>query len=515
MKSNVCTIIRFTAALITIVAILGRSYIPPKTMQVYPRDNSSLSLFSNIDANGNGSATWIDRDNNYWGCDFRATVGVDKFCGFSLIWQVNERLAEFPVTTDLPLCQSAESDADGDGLGWENGRVCVLPQSGGDAYYTECKSGLSDADGDGWGWENEQPCILRALAKPMTSFDVPAAQAPVGVDFSGYDRLRLHIYYEGRAKHLRVFMRNHNSAYSSHAAYEKGKYMSVLLRTDDLKAGPASIRLSEFSVAEWWILEEGVPREYSMPEFNNIVSMGIDHVDHGIHKMRVQRIVLVGERISVEHFLTGVLLAWVIYLLFETWMRYQQLNKSSRQRAIQIKALALESEMMTAENSPLGTQSLTDLLTGICNRNGLAKKAQELMDDSAKDMEVGVLLLEIDHFQALSDTYGKEFSDKILRIFVNLITMNIRQDDIFARWGEEEFVILCPRASRSIVLSLGEKLRIVVASYAFESNNPIKITVSIGGTVTPAGSEFTSIFKRVDKALFKAKERRNSFEFEP
>lgn len=515
MKSNVFTIIRFIAALITIIAILGRSYIPPKVLLLYPRDNASISLFGSVDANGNSAADWIDRDRSHWRCDFRAAVGIDKFCGFALSWQGHERLSERPITSDHPLCGRAESDPDGDGLGWENGRSCVLSSLGEDLIYPVCQRGVLDADGDGWSSENEQRCIMRSeFTTPMDTAGAVVEQVPRGMDFSKYDRLRINIDYEGRAKHLRIFMRNHNPAYSDHAAYEKGKFMSAFLRTEELKAGPAFVGLSEFSVAEWWVLAEDVGRELSMPEFNNIVSIGIDHVDYGIHKMRIQRIVLEGERVSVEHFLMAALFTWVIYLLLETWIRYYQLNTSCTQRALQIGELASQAETLAAENNAL-PQSLIDPLTGIFNRVGLAKKAKQLLSDNHKESEIGVLLLDIDHFKGLSDTQGHDFGDKILRTFVNLININIREDDIFARWGGKEFVILCPRASRSIVIILGEKLRAVVASYVFDSNRHVDVTVSIGGTVTPAGGDFSSIFKRVDQALYKAKERRNSFEFEP
>ncbi len=136
-------------------------------------------------------------------------------------------------------------------------------------------------------------------------------------DFSKYDRLRLSIHYEGRASFLRLYLRNQHPDYAAHASLADGKLMSVIIRTDDLKAGPIDVDLREFVVEERWVREANVNRQQALSEYTHVTGLGIELIEYGVHRVRVDGLALVGQRITRKELLWLILLFWSAVLLLE------------------------------------------------------------------------------------------------------------------------------------------------------------------------------------------------------
>jgi diguanylate cyclase (GGDEF)-like protein len=113
-----------------------------------------------------------------------------------------------------------------------------------------------------------------------------------------------------------------------------------------------------------------------------------------------------------------------------------------------------------------------------------------------------LLILDIDHFKKFNDTYGHQEGDKILKEFSERIASNIRRDDIFARWGGEEFAMLST-ASSEYTKHIAEHLRSCIAQEPFQGGHSVQC--SIGVTVMRAEDTIDTFFKRADDALYKAK----------
>src|SRR5690606_24936256 len=129
--------------------------------------------------------------------------------------------------------------------------------------------------------------------------------------------------------------------------------------------------------------------------------------------------------------------------------------------------------------------------------------------------ELGLMLLDIDHFKQLNDSHGHDMGDKVLKAFAAAIAANLRSDDIFARWDGEAFVVLCHYKSESDLVAFAEKLRELAANYAFGSGFEVTITISIGVTVAETDRSFEEALKRAGKALNRAKNNgRNRVEIE-
>lgn len=146
-----------------------------------------------------------------------------------------------------------------------------------------------------------------------------------------------------------------------------------------------------------------------------------------------------------------------------------------------------------------------DKLTGIFNRHKFEELYVLESERSRRfSQPLSLILIDIDHFKNVNDTYGHDIGDKVLQLLVKIVQKNIRQIDIFARWGGEEFLVLSPSTNFENIQILAEKLRLAIAEAEFPEVS--HITISQGISVFEETDTFSDLFKRVDKGLYYAKE---------
>ena len=164
-------------------------------------------------------------------------------------------------------------------------------------------------------------------------------------------------------------------------------------------------------------------------------------------------------------------------------------------------------------NRLLKDLSQTDALSGLYNRRYMNKRLEEeIMKHQRYGTAFSVLLLDIDYFKKINDTFGHDKGDLVIKKISSLIQKNIRNTDICARWGGEEFLILASNSDLSGAVKLANNLKDLIENSDFEINN--KVTVSIGVSSMNKHLEEESLLKLVDNALYKAKEKgRNRTEF--
>ena len=155
----------------------------------------------------------------------------------------------------------------------------------------------------------------------------------------------------------------------------------------------------------------------------------------------------------------------------------------------------------------------TDFLTGLYNRYIFEEKlGQEILRFQRYNDTFSLIMADIDHFKNVNDTYGHSMGDTVLKEFATLLAQTIRVTDIIARWGGEEFVILCPNTDREGALTLAETLREKTQTYSFSV--PEHISASFGVGEFKNHSDAQELFRMVDEALYQAKEKgRNQVSF--
>jgi diguanylate cyclase (GGDEF)-like protein len=147
--------------------------------------------------------------------------------------------------------------------------------------------------------------------------------------------------------------------------------------------------------------------------------------------------------------------------------------------------------------------SCTDFLTGIRNRRHFQQSIEEESKRAKRYASpLSMVIFDIDYFKQVNDEYGHNVGDEVLIEYTKLVDSVLRANDIFCRIGGEEFIILLPNTKRDDAALIAEKLRQMIES----SKKIIPITMSFGVVEYIKGEETEAIFKRADKALYKAKD---------
>ena len=154
--------------------------------------------------------------------------------------------------------------------------------------------------------------------------------------------------------------------------------------------------------------------------------------------------------------------------------------------------------------------AITDGLTGLYNRRYMESHLGSLLEQAAsRGKPLTILVLDIDFFKSINDSYGHDAGDDVLREFATRIRKSIRGIDLACRLGGEEFVIVMPETDMAVATIVAERLRRRIASEAFgisQGAKAIDVTISIGiATLDTADDTASTILKRADQALYRAK----------
>jgi two-component system cell cycle response regulator len=154
--------------------------------------------------------------------------------------------------------------------------------------------------------------------------------------------------------------------------------------------------------------------------------------------------------------------------------------------------------------------AITDGLTGLYNRRYMESHLGSLLEQAgARGKPLTIMVLDIDFFKSINDTYGHDAGDDVLREFAVRIRKSIRGIDLACRLGGEEFVIVMPETDMAVATIVAERLRRRIASEAFniaQGAKAIDVTISIGiATLDTADDTVSTILKRADQALYRAK----------
>ncbi|NOX15383.1 MAG: diguanylate cyclase [Epsilonproteobacteria bacterium] len=148
--------------------------------------------------------------------------------------------------------------------------------------------------------------------------------------------------------------------------------------------------------------------------------------------------------------------------------------------------------------------SITDALTKISNRLNLDNCFKKEFDRAKRYKgKFSLIIIDIDFFKKINDTYGHKVGDDILIQISQLLKESLRNTDILGRWGGEEFLIISPQIDISQAQNISNKIRILIQSYGFPDAG--QITCSFGVTEFNQKDEFVDMFKRADIALYEAK----------
>ena len=157
----------------------------------------------------------------------------------------------------------------------------------------------------------------------------------------------------------------------------------------------------------------------------------------------------------------------------------------------------------------LREQAFTDELTGAINRRQFSFLSEHILGQMPRTQETCVLMvLDIDHFKRINDTYGHAVGDTALKAFVRVCKENIRANDLLARMGGEEFAVLLPETDLGTGIAAAERIRSAIEALRLDlpGQQPLSFTVSIGlGIITPDNLDLSQALSCADERLYRAK----------
>lgn len=212
----------------------------------------------------------------------------------------------------------------------------------------------------------------------------------------------------------------------------------------------------------------------------------------------------VGDRIGIPHATsTEVALIWLTTMLTLIRATYASLFIS------QIRTRLLQRSRVLAESvDRIAILASTDEMTGTLNRRSiwalLEEQIQELQNTSNN---LSITLVDFDHFKLVNDKFGHMVGDAVLRTFGAIIRESLRGNDRLGRYGGEEFLLVLPGTSGDQAFDIMERLRSRVETFDWQTIRPgLKVTISAGIATYQTGETANDLLKRVDNALYKAKE---------
>ena len=185
-----------------------------------------------------------------------------------------------------------------------------------------------------------------------------------------------------------------------------------------------------------------------------------------------------------------------------------QALETLRRRLIEREQLDAERLRLTAR---LRIQADTDGLTGILNRGALERLVQKIANSTGETRQIGLILLDIDHFKAINDEFGHIAGDAALRTLAQRLQDGLREEDVIARFGGEEFAVLVADGNPADAEALGElaeRLRRLIEAQPvlLDTGAEIAITASIGIAKASAGPQmWPELLEAADAALYRAK----------
>ena len=157
----------------------------------------------------------------------------------------------------------------------------------------------------------------------------------------------------------------------------------------------------------------------------------------------------------------------------------------------------------------LNLQATTDDLTGLFNRRHIVRRLSEEMSRAGRNGHpLAAILLDADEFKTINDTYGHDAGDQVLKELARLLVAEVRTEDIVARWGGEEFLLLLPEVNSAGAAVVAERLRDLVASARLARGiGTHRMTVSLGIAMLEPTDKGDEIVTRADRAMYESKKR--------
>jgi diguanylate cyclase (GGDEF)-like protein len=323
--------------------------------------------------------------------------------------------------------------------------------------------------------------------------------SPTPLDLSSFTNVNVSAKYIGEVSAgIRLQLRTFNSEYSTLDNDATWKY-NGLEYWPDKNNYPVSVPLNGLQVATWWLIEQEIPIEFSGPEFNQVMVLEIatgNNIAPGHYQLKVEKIEFLGKIFSNLQIFYFTLSMWIVAAISGLFINLKRSKQKLAHSIRRTKELRQLNSLLNVESLELKNKSERDALTGALNRSGI----QSVFTNELKVLTL--IFIDIDHFKSINDNYGHAIGDEILIEFTKVISKNCRSTDFLARWGGEEFLLICPNTNANEAFELAESLRLIINEHRWVHN--AVLTASFG-VAQKSEETINECIERADQALYAAK----------
>ncbi len=206
--------------------------------------------------------------------------------------------------------------------------------------------------------------------------------------------------------------------------------------------------------------------------------------------------------------LTAHLLEWFVLACFMGWLSFFCSYIRELRERLQRRHNVLQTHQSTLRDMMGQLQSLadTDSLTGLANRRFFLNEAQRRLTLLMPGRSMGIALIDLDNFKKINDMHGHATGDEVLQGFARIARHNLRDEDMVARFGGEEFVLLLANSDLAALHQCVERIRICFAQTCFEKDGrEVYCTLSAGLNLLGPGDDLEQRLNQADQALYRAK----------
>ncbi|WP_163133103.1 GGDEF domain-containing protein [Agarivorans sp. Alg241-V36] len=274
------------------------------------------------------------------------------------------------------------------------------------------------------------------------------------------------------------------------------------------------LALNQFYVPSWWVFAKPYDIDTGA-KLDNVEYLQIATGDNRALKdleITLHSFSFSGKWINAQDLYFLLLSLWITSIVVHAIFLAGKMRNKYINSKTQAEELNKINSFLSIERDKYKTMAKHDPLTKLLNRAGLSSTLSTLMSEfSHSSKTASLIMFDIDHFKQINDQHGHDVGDQVLVSISQRVSEIIRAEDVFARWGGEEFVIVCPNTQLKGACVLAENIRTLIA------NSPLieqqQVTSSFG-VAQLNSANIDTWFKRADEALYKAKMNgRNKIEF--
>ena len=321
------------------------------------------------------------------------------------------------------------------------------------------------------------------------------ADSAVGKDLSGFDTLVVNLLgMQGPNDRLQIQIKANDPRLLDEAGIQSLKFHDMILVPGKNGSSRNAMPLDNFVIPPWWAGRYDVPARNLNPTRKDVreieFATSADKIILGAGQFGIRNLELHGKWIRQEALLKILLAIWLVYIAAGVVRRLYRSFQEIRD--------------LQGQTNRLRDLSERDPLTLLHNRRGLDNRLAGLSQRSVSpgNPTMGILMVDLDHFKNANDTLGHNGGDQILRILSGILQEEMRPNNIAARWGGEEFVLLLPNIPPERLAPVAERLRARIETDLHYSG--MSFTASVGAAMGSI-DDFEKLVKRVDEALYRAK----------